>query len=129
MGYCVKLNSEVKFFFDEQLSKKRDKQIIKDIYLLTSKQSTSTAWFSLRKGVITASAEHHILSKLNSKTLLRKIKASINLYAKKTKKSKSLEWATSKKKIALKIYIRKNKLPHVNFHCQESGLYMSEVYP
>ena len=129
------LNLHVKKSFYEQLSKHRDNKIIKDIYLLTSKQSTSTTWFSFREGVITASVVHEFLPKLNSKTPLHKNKASINLcvkicgYQKKSKKSKSLEWGTSKEKIARKRYVRKNKSSHINFQCQESGLFISQAYP
>ena len=66
---------------------------------------------------------------------MHKNKASINLcakicgYQKKSEKSKSLEWGTSKEEIARKIYVRKNKLPHINFHCQESALFISQFYP
>ena len=70
------LNLHVKESFYEQLSKHRDNEIIKDIYLFTSKQSTSTTWFSFRQGVITASIAHETLPKLNRKTPLHKNKAS-----------------------------------------------------
>ena len=102
------LNLHVKKNFYEQPSKRRHNKIIKDIYLLTSKQSTSTTWFSFREGVITASVVREVLPKLKSKSPLHKNKASINLcakicgYQKKSKKSKSLEWGTSKEKIARK---------------------------
>ena len=75
------LNLHVKKSFYEQLSKHRDNKIIKDICLLTSKQSTSTRWFSFCKAVIKVSVVHEVLPKLNSKTLLHKNKASINLCA------------------------------------------------
>ena len=68
--------------FYEQLSKHRDNEIIKYIYLLKSKQSTSTTWFSFREGVTTASVVPEVLPKLNSKAPLHKNKASINLCAK-----------------------------------------------
>ena len=74
------------------------------------------------------------LPKLNSKTLLHKNKTSINLcakicgYQKKSKKSKFLEWGTSKEKIARKRYLRKYKSSHVNFQWQESGLFISQAY-
>ena len=45
------------------------------------------------------------------------------------KKSKSLQWDTSKEKIARKRYVRKNKLSRINFQCQESGLFIPETYP
>ena len=44
--YCVKFKFTCKEKFFEQLPKHRDNKIIKDICLLTSKQSTSTRWFS-----------------------------------------------------------------------------------
>ena len=112
--FVSNLNLHVKKSFYEQLSKHRDNQIIKDISLLTSKQSTSTTWFCFREGVISASVVHEVLPKLNSKTPLHKNKASINLcakmcgYQKKSKKSKSLEWATSKEKIARKRKINRH---------------------
>ena len=56
-----------------------DNQMIKYIYLSTSKQSTSATWFSFREGVITVSVVYEVLPKLNSKTPLDKNKASINL--------------------------------------------------
>ena len=65
----------------------------------------------------TASVVHEVLPKLNSKAPFYKNKASINLYAnisgyqKKSKKSKSLEWGTSKEKIA-----RKDMLGKINCH-------------
>ena len=43
---------------------------------------TSTTWFSFCEGVITASVVHEALPKLNSKALLHKNKASIDLCAK-----------------------------------------------
>ena len=51
LGYCIvsNLNLHVKKSFYEQLSKHKDNKVIKDIYLLTSKQSTSTTWFSFRE--------------------------------------------------------------------------------
>ena len=125
------LNLHVKKSFYEQTSKYKDNKIIKAIYLLTLKQSTWTIWFSFREGVITASFVHEFLPKLNSKTLLHKNKASINLCAKiygfqkKSKKSKSLERGTSKEKIARKRYDKKHKSSHINFQCQESGLFVS----
>ena len=61
------LNLHVKKSFYEQLSKHRDNEIIKDIYLF---------WFSFRQGVITASIAHEALPKLNRKTPLHKNKAS-----------------------------------------------------
>ena len=76
------LNLHVKRSFYEKLSRVRDNTIIKRIYLLTSKQSTSTTWFSFREGEITASIVHEVLPILNSKTPLHKNKASINLCAK-----------------------------------------------
>ena len=91
------LNLHVNKGFHEQLSKHRDNKIIKHIYLLTSKQSISTTWFSFHEVVIKASVVHEVLPKLNSKTPLHKNKASINLcskicsYQKKSKNSKSLE--------------------------------------
>ena len=102
---------------------------------MTSKQSTSTTWFSFREGVITASVVHEVLPKLNSKTPLHKNKASVNScakicgYQKKSEKSKSLEWGTSKEKIARKRHVKKNKLSHINFQCQESGLFISQACP
>ena len=71
-----------------------DNEIIKNVYLLTSKQSTSTTWFPFREGGIAASLVHEFLPKLNSKTPLHKNKDSINLcekicgYQKNFKKSK-----------------------------------------
>ena len=65
------LNLHVKKSFYDQLSKHRDNEIIKDIYLFTSKQSTSTTWFSFRQGVITVSIAHEALPKLNRKTPLK----------------------------------------------------------
>ena len=129
------LNLHVKKSFYEQLSKHKDNKIIKSIYLLTSKQSTSTTWFSFHESVITASAVHEVLPKLNSKTPLHKNKALINLcgkvcgYQQKLKKNKSLEWDTSKEKVAQKRYIRKNKSSHIYFQCHESGLFISQAYP
>ena len=76
------LNLHVKKNFYEQLPKHRDNKIIKGIYLLTSKQCTSTTWFSFREGVITASVVNEVLPKLNSKSLLHKNKASNSLCAK-----------------------------------------------
>ena len=55
------LNLHVKRSFYEKLSRVRDNTIIKRIYLLTSKQSTSTTWFSFREGEITASIVHEVL--------------------------------------------------------------------
>ena len=134
-SYCLRYYAKFKFTrkkkFYEQISKHKDNKIIKAIYLLTSKQSTSTAWSSFREGVITASFVHEHLPKLNSKTLFHKNKASINLcpkihgYQKKSKKSKSLERGTSKEKIARKRYDKKHKSSHINFQCQESGLFVS----
>ena len=43
-----------------------------------------------------------------------------------TKKSKSLEWDTSKEKIVRKRYVRKNKSSHIQ--CQEPGLFISQAY-
>ena len=74
-----RLNLNIKKSSYEKLSKHRGDKIIKDIYLLTSKQSTSRAWFSFREGVITASLVHEVLPKLNSKIPSRKNKASNNL--------------------------------------------------
>ena len=34
-------------------------------------------------------------------------------------------WGTLKEKIAQKTYVRKNRSPHVNLQCQESGLFIS----
>ena len=52
--------------FYEQLSKHRENEMIKNIYLLTSKQSTSTTWYSFCEGMITASIiVHDVLQKLN----------------------------------------------------------------
>ena len=90
------LNLHVKKNFYKQISKHKDNKIIKSIYLLTPKQSTSTTWFSFRECVTAASVVRDVLPKLNSKTLLHKNKASINLcakiydYQKKSRKSKSL---------------------------------------
>ena len=129
------LNLHAKKSFYEQLSKHKDNKIIKDIYLLRSKQSTSTTWFSFHEGVITASVVHAVLPKLNSKSPLHKNKTSINLcanltgYQKKPKKIKSLEWGTSKEKIARKRYVRKNKSSHINFQCQDPELFVSQAYP
>ena len=65
--------------FYEQLSKHRENEIIKNIYLLTSKQSTSTTWYSFCEGMIIASIiVHDVLQKLNSKTPLHKNKTSIS---------------------------------------------------
>ena len=129
------LNLHAKKSFYEQLSKHRDNKIIKDIYLLTSKQSTSTTWFSFREGVITASVVREVLPKLKSKSPLHKNKASINLcakicgYQKKSINSKSFEWGTSKENNARKRYVGKNKLSHINFQCQDSGLFISQAFP
>ena len=96
----------MKGFMNNFQSTELDNEIITNVYLLTSKQSTSTTWFSFREGVITASVVHEILPKLNSKTPFHKNKASINFGAKicdyqnKSKKCKSLEWGKSKEKIA-----------------------------
>ena len=49
-------------------------------------------------------------------------------YKKKSEKSKSLEWGPSKEKIERKRYVRKIKSTHINFQCQESGLFISQVY-
>ena len=70
-------------------------------------------WF--REGVVIASVAHEVLPKLNSKNPLHKNKASIYLcrkicgYQKKLKKSKSLEWDTSKEKIAWKMLGKINR--------------------
>ena len=69
----------MKGFMNNFQSTELDNEIITNVYLLTSKQSTSTTWFSFREGVITASVVHEFLPKLNSKTPLHKNKASINL--------------------------------------------------
>ena len=102
-SYCTvwdiasNLNLHVKKSFYEQFLKHKDNQIIRDIYLLTSKQSTSAAWFYFQEGVITASVVHEVLLKVNSKTPLHENTAPINLcakicgYQKNSKKSKSLE--------------------------------------
>ena len=129
------LNLQVKKSFYEQLSKHRDNQIIEDIYSLTSKQSTLTTWFSFREDVFTASTVHEALPKLNSKTPLHENKASTNLctkisrYQRKSKRSKSLKRGTSKESISRKRYVSKNKLSHINFECQQSGLFTSQAYP
>ena len=76
------LNLHVKKSFYELLSKHRDNKIIKYIYLLTSKQSTSTVLFFFYEVVVTASVVYEVLPKLSSKAPLHKNKASINLCAK-----------------------------------------------
>ena len=48
---------------------------------------------------------------------------------KEFKKGKFWEWGTSKENIARKRYITKNKLSHIHFQCQESGLFIFPVYP
>lgn len=56
LGFVSNLNLHSKGRCYEQLSKHWDNQMIKDIYLLTSKQSTCAAWFLFRdEGMITAS--------------------------------------------------------------------------
>ena len=134
LGHCVKF----KFICKEKFlltTFKEQRQSNNYFGLLTSKQSTSKTWFSFREGGIATSVVHEVLPKLNSKTPLLKNKASINLcaiiygYQKKSKKSKSLEWGTSKEKIARKRYVRKNKSSHINFQCQECGLFISQAYP
>lgn len=73
--------------------------------------------------------------KLNSQTQLHKNKASSNLcaqiccYQKKSENSKSLKWGTSKDMVERKRHVKKNKLPHINFHCHEPGLFTSQAYP
>ena len=47
----------------------------------------------------------------------------------KSKKSKSLECGISKEKIARKRYVGKNNSSHINFQCQEPGLFISQAYP
>ena len=85
--------------------------------------------------MITVSVVSKVLPKLNSKTPLHKNKASINLcakicgYQKKSKKSKSLEWGTSKEKTARKRYVKKNKSSHIKFQCHEPGLFISQACP
>ena len=82
----------------------------------------------------TASVVHEVLAKLKTKILLHKNKASINLcakicrYEKKSRNSKSFKWGTSKENNARKRYVGKNKLSHINFQCQDSGLFLPQAF-
>ena len=129
-----RLNILCKKDFYEKLSELRNKEITKNIFSLTLQQSNSSAWFCYREGLITASIIHEVIPKLKSKIPLKKNKAAISLCAKicgykKPVHSKSLNWGRSKEPVARKRYVNKNKIKHVDFHCEESGLSISLSHP
>ena len=74
------------------------------------------------ESVIYLSVAHEFLTKLHCKTPLLQNSKLQSVYVQRygvTKKSqnisKSLDWVTSKEKIARKRYVRKNKFSHINF--------------
>ena len=111
--------------FESLAKENRTSDHISEIELLTKGQSSNDLWFDYRKGVITASVSHNVLTKFKklhpSVISIENLVAKILGYPKKVKTA-SLSWGIEHETYARKRYIKQNRRMHKNFSCNESGL-------
>ena len=111
--------------FESLAKENRTSDHISEIELLTKGQSSNDLWFDYRKGVITASVSHNVLTKFKklhpSVISIENLVAKILGYPKKVKTS-SLSWGIEHETYARKRYIKQNRRMHKTFSCNESGL-------
>ena len=97
---------------------------------LTKGQSENSEWFDYRKGVITASISHNVLTKVRNPAR----SSGDNLVARvlgynRQVKTAAMSWGIEKEKYARKRYVKEIKKQHKCFSCEESGLILhSECY-
>ncbi|CAC5408719.1 unnamed protein product [Mytilus coruscus] len=93
---------------------------------ITEAQNISPLWFEHRKGRITASKAHEVLTlrpTTNQNKLIMKL-AGYNSYD--LSKKESIKWGLEKEATTRDTYIQYMKKKHSNFECKLSGLKISE---
>ena len=128
LSIIAKLESEAQV--KDALQENRTLDHITDIEKLTKGQSENREWFDYRKGVITASISHNVLTKVRNPAR----SSGDNLVARvlgynRQVKTAAMSWGIEKEKYARKRYVKEIKKQHKKFSCEESGLILhSECY-
>ena len=122
--------------FKENLEANMKDENIKKIQMLTLGQSENTLWFTYRKGVITASISHDILSKM--KKVKRGGGGVINMFQTNKKVSgltytnpeiPALKYGREMEDIAANAFLEVMKAEHKNVVLKKCGLYLDPVTP
>ena len=116
-------NLQTKALVEEALQVSRTLDHISDIEALTKGQSENSAWFDFRKGVITASISHNVLSKVKNpeRSTGDNIVARVLGYTKLIKTT-AMSWGIEREKFARKRYVKEIRKKHTKFSCEETGL-------
>ena len=128
LSIIAKLESEAQV--KDALQENRTLDHISCIEKLTKGQSENSEWFDYRKGVITASISHNVLTKVRNPAR----SSGDNLVARvlgynRQVKTAAMSWGIEKEKYARKRYVKEIKKQHKCFSCEESGLILhSECY-
>ena len=128
LSIIAKLESKAQV--KDALQENRTLDHISCIEKLTKGQSENSEWFDYRKGVITASISHNVLTKVRNPAR----SSGDNLVARvlgynRQVKTAAMSWGIEKEKYARKRYVKEIKKQHKCFSCEESGLILhSECY-
>ena len=108
-------------------------EIITKIEVLTRGQSTNESWYNCRKGVVTASKAHDILTRmrkfdndntLNLWNLFQKISGMVFV----NPNIPALKYGRDMESFALEKFVSLVKLKHKNIKVQECGLFLDESF-
>ena len=126
------MSSDVDSFFEnlEQISQ----DIITKIEVLTRGQSNNEAWYDCRKGVVTASKAHDILTRmrkfkgdntLNLWNLFQKVAGMVFV----NPNIPALKYGRDMESIALEKFVSVMKVKHRTINVQDCGLFLDESFP
>lgn len=99
---------------------------IRNLFLVTRSQTVSSLWYEHRKGRITASKAHEVLT-LRPTTCPDKLVARIIGYKSyDLSKKEAIKWGLDNESLVRDAYSQNASQQHLNFSCQLSGLLISQ---